>query len=116
MPRSASDHANQPSKRQSSGDMLRKTMERPIGPFPRKSSSIDDEIGAALALPFAELMGFGLGSFGDDYSKALLTVTHSLIEHLSNAKASCRAMRDEIRQTWAGTAMATSATRARDGT
>jgi hypothetical protein len=64
----------------------------------RLPSSIDDNLGTALALALSiELMGFGWGSFGEDYSKGLLTVTQSLIEHLNAAKSAYRALCEEER-------------------
>ena len=59
-------------------------------------AKIDDDIGSALSLAFAiELMGFGQEKLGDDYSKALIAVTQSLIGHLNAAKAACRSVRSE---------------------
>lgn len=59
-------------------------------------AKIDDDIGSALSLAFAiELMGFGQEKLGDDYSKALIAVTQSLIGHLNAAKAACRSVRGE---------------------
>ena len=109
MPPSRRERANQPPKRQSFKKRPNDSKDRPPPPSLKHSSSIDDEIGSAIALAFAiELMGFGLGSLGDDYSKALITVTQQLIEHLNNAKASCGAMREEVRKARAGTASAPS--------
>lgn len=109
------ERANQAPKRQSSEEGRHNAKHRPPAPSLRHSSSIDDEIGSALALAFTiELMGFGLGSLGDDYSNALITVTKSLIEHLNNAKASCSAMREEMRKARAGTAPATGESRSRE--
>ena len=116
MPPSNHERTNQPPKRQSSKERRRNAKNRLPAPSPMHSSSIDDEIGSALALAFAiELMGFGLGNLGDDYSNALITVTQSLIEHLNTAKASCSAMREEVRKARAGIAHATGASRTREG-
>jgi hypothetical protein len=105
MPPSGREETNQPPKRQSSKERSSDAKDVPPAAPQKHSSSIDDEIGSAIALAFAiELMGFGLDSLGDDYSKALITVTQQLIEHLNNAKASCSAMREEVRKARAGTA------------
>ena len=65
----------------------------------QRGSSVDDDLGTALALAFSiELMGFGWESFGDDYSKGILTVTRLLIEHLSRAKATYSALREQERK------------------
>ena len=110
MPPSGREQANQPPKRQSSKERPSDAKDVPPAAPLKHSSSIDDEIGSAIALAFAiELMGFGLDSLGDDYSKALITVTQQLIEHLNNAKASCSAMREEVRKARAGTAPAAGA-------
>ena len=115
MPPSRRERANQPPKRQLSKDISHATKERPPALPNKHSMSIDDEIGSALALAFAiELMGFGFDSLGDDYSKALITVTQSLIEHLSNAKASCGAMREEVRKARAGGASAAGSSKRRE--
>ena len=107
MPPSRREQTNQPPKSRSSKEVPPDAKDVPPTPSLKHSSSIDDEIGSAIALAFAiELMGFGLGSLGDDYSKALITVTQQLIEHLNNAKASCSAMREEVRKARAGTAPA----------
>jgi hypothetical protein len=104
MPPSGREQTNQPPKRQSSEERPCDAKDVPPAAPLKYSSSIDDEIGSAIALAFAiELMGFGLDSLGDDYSKALITVTQQLIEHLNNAKASCSAMREEVRKARAGT-------------
>jgi len=104
MPPSRREQTNQPPKRQSSKERHSDAKDVPHDASLKHSSSIDDEIGSAIALAFAiELMGFGLDSLGDDYSKALITVTQQLIEHLNNAKASCSAMREEVRKARAGT-------------
>jgi len=116
MPPSRRERANQPPKHQSSKERPRDAKDVPPAASLKHSSSIDDEIGSAIALAFAiELMGFGLDSLGDDYSKALITVTQQLIEHLNNAKASCSAMREEVRKARAGTAPA-AGTRSREDT
>ena len=105
MPPSGREQTNQPPKRQSSKERPGDAKDVPPAASLKHSSSIDDEIGSAIALAFAiELMGFGLDSLGDDYSKALITVTQQLIEHLNNAKASCSAMRENVRKARAGTA------------
>lgn len=107
MPPSGREQTNQPPKRQSSKERPSDAKDVPPAAPQKHSSSIDDEIGSAIALAFAiELMGFGLDSLGDDYSKALITVTQQLIEHLNNAKASCSAIREEVRKARAGAAPA----------
>lgn len=59
----------------------------------RLAASIEDDLGGAIALAFSiELMGFGLSTLGDDYSRALITVTQSLIERLGRAKSACDAL------------------------
>lgn len=76
------------------------------------SSSIDDDLGTALALAFSiELMGFGWGTFGDDYSKSLITVTRLLIDHLNRARSTCDAMREQAREAREGGAPSQAAER-----
>lgn len=63
------------------------------------SSAIEDDLGTAIALAYSiELMGFGWGTFGDDYSKSLITVTRLLIDQLNQAKASCNALCERERK------------------
>lgn len=63
------------------------------------SSAIEDDLGTAIALAYSiELMGFGLGTFGEDYSKSLLAVTRLLIDQLNKARASCNALCERERK------------------
>lgn len=89
--------ANQPSRRNPFPKQPRNSkQETRAASLKALPASIDDDLGSALSLALAiELMGFGLGSLGDDYSKALIAVTHLLIGHLNAAKAACRSMWSE---------------------
>ena len=100
MPPVKREQANQHRKRSSPAKARRARAKLDFHTAPaRLSSSIDDELGTALALAFSiELMGFGWESFGDDYSKALLTITRLLIEHLGRAKSAYSAMREQERK------------------